>query len=471
MQGRRPGETGRIGPILYLRGHAAGRLELAVLVVTRDESRPALTTDLGSVAPERIGGRLGWHVLRYGFSVPACADAWYAIDGDRFEVNAAVDGDLRVVFVSCNGQEHGDQERPEAERNLMWRRLCAEHRDLPFNLMLQGGDQLYADEVTEAHPATGHWPRAFPRDIGEDEQQSLAETLADGFFRRYVEQLSQPEFAWFSARVPSLAMWDDHDICDGWGSLAVRKLDSAVGRTVFAAARDHFLMFQLAAAPEEVPGICLDRSGRSLTWSVALPGVTLLAPDLRSERRPHLVMGECGWQAFRRAMAAAEPGKVLLVSTVPALGPRLSLLERAMRFTPWMEKYEDDLRDQWQSRTHRTEWQAFLRSLINGHERANCSVTVVSGEIHLATRGTMATAAGDLHQLVASGSPIRRLPPPTPGPSASWRASARRRSPRTRSGCAPCPADGRSTPPSATIWCWSGPAACGPRPGSWKRRE
>jgi hypothetical protein len=296
----------------------------------------------------------------------------------------------------------------------MWRRLCDQHRQRPFNLLLHGGDQLYADEITEAHPASARWPHLFRRELDQSDLAGLSETLAGGFFGRYLQQMAQADFAWLAARVPSLAIWDDHDICDGWGSLRPHKLDSAVGRCLFAAARDHFLLFQLGAARHEVPGICLDATRRSLGWAVNLPGLTVMAPDLRSERRPGRVMGEHGWRTLREALGAATAaragGKTLLVSSVPALGPRLSLVERAMRFTPWMEKYEDDLRDQWQSYSHRAEWREFLRALAAAHATPGHSVTVLSGEIHLATRGTMATAAGPLHQLVASG--ITHPPPP-----------------------------------------------------------
>ena len=88
---------------------------------------------------------------------------------------------------------------------------------------------------------------------------------------------------------------------------------------------------------------------------------------------------------------------------VPALGPRLSWLEFAMKLTHRMEKYEDDLRDQWQSRSHRKEWRRFLEALARVHRNPSTPVTVVSGEIHLATRGTFDVPPAPLHQLVASG--------------------------------------------------------------------
>ena len=81
-----------------------------------------------------------------------------------------------------------------------------------------------------------------------------------------------------------------------------------------------------------------------------------------------------------------------------------------MKITPWMEKYEDDLRDQWQSRTHRAEWQRFLRTVADVHARDGCAVTCLSGEVHLATRATLDVPPAPIHQLVASG--IAHPPPP-----------------------------------------------------------
>lgn len=405
------GGTGRIGPLLYLRGHAPGQLELSALLVRPQGEQPgALTTEDGETEPRKLTEIVGHVAWRYTFSLPARADAWYQLEGQRYPVHADAERDLRIAYVSCDGMEHGDEDRPPEERNAMWRRLAERHQAEPFNLMLHGGDQIYADEVVEAHPASQHWPHEVPE--GEDFPCStrLDRALRDAYFRRYLFEFTQPDFEWLAARVPSLAMWDDHDICNGWGSLPPKLLDSVVGRTIFKAAREFFLLFQLCATPDDLPESCLDPTGESLTWSVRLPGVHLVAPDLRSERRPRRVMGEHGWDTLGNALSGIREGKVLLLSSVPALGPRLSLLERIMRWTPWREKYESDLTDQWQSRNHRQEWRRFLRALIEVHDRPGVSLTVLSGEIHLATRATMETGTGPLHQLIASG--IAHPPPP-----------------------------------------------------------
>src|SRR3546814_19427932 len=74
-----------------------------------------------------------------------------------------------------------------------------------------------------------------------------------------------------------------------------------------------------------------------------------------------------------------------------------------MQLNVRLENDEDDLRDQWQSRSHRAEWCRLLDLLIEVHTRGATPVPVLSGEIHLATRGALETAAGPLHPLVASG--------------------------------------------------------------------
>ncbi|MGB3165828.1 MAG: hypothetical protein WBA68_03535, partial [Alteraurantiacibacter sp.] len=118
---------------------------------------------------------------------------------------------------------------------------------------------------------------------------------------------------------------------------------------------------------------------------------------------------EESWEAFETGLKGHRE-RSFVVSSVPALGPRLSLIERAMKLTRRMENYEDDLRDQWQSYAHRDEWRRLLAALMEVHDAEGHALTVLSGEIHLAMRGTMRTATSPLHQLVASG--ISHPPPP-----------------------------------------------------------
>ncbi|WP_198585904.1 alkaline phosphatase D family protein [Pararhizobium haloflavum] len=400
------------GPMLHLRGQVSEGIALVVVLVRPAEvAPPPLNVATGPVGSTPLLMRHGVAIHQYALVLPMEAAAWYEIEGRRYTIDTRLGEDLRIAFVSCNGQEHGDRDRSPEERNVLWSRLAERHAKAPVNLILHGGDQIYADEILDVHPVTREWgeENGDPGNDAGAEITAIREALSRALLQRYLELYGQPQLAHMLAQVPSLAMWDDHDICDGWGSLPDRKLDSPVGRAVFEIARDYFLLFQLGGSPHALPSHLMDPTGAALGWHVALPDLHIVAPDLRSERRRRQIMGENGWQSLEQALKGVK-GRTLLVSSVPALGPRLSLIETLMRMTPTMEKYEDDLRDQWQSRTHRSEWRRLLRLLLETHSRPGNRVTVVSGEIHLATRATLDDPSGPLHQLVASG--ITHPPPP-----------------------------------------------------------
>jgi len=396
----------RLGPILYYRGLDGDALSLAALVLLPiGETPDALQAGGEAHAPQllrEIGRNAIW---RYDFTLSQDAGA-YSLGQETYPVQTELTGDLRIAFASCNGEEEGDLDRDQEERNRMWAHMCAEHRRAPFALLLQGGDQIYADEATQGHPLSDDWPDKVHRPANAEELEALADHLRQRFAERYVQALFGAAPAWIMARVPTLAIWDDHDICDGWGSLYRRKTHSEVGQCLFRVAREMYLLFQHAAVEADIPDLFLDKTGTSLSWQRALPGVQLLAPDLRAERGRRQVMGAYGWSATE----AMQPGRehTFLISSVPLLGPRLSLVERFMLLIPTIQKYEDDLRDQWQSRAHRAEWARMLKQVLRWRQTA--PVTVLSGEIHLATRAEMAAGEARVHQLVASGI-AHRAPP------------------------------------------------------------
>lgn len=400
------------GPVLFLDDLRDGLMHLAALFIAPGDAVPGpVETEEGTVAPVLLACYQGARVYRARFTRPADRPSDYRWNGRRHQIAGGLTGDLRIAYVSCNGEEHGDLHRDGSERNAMWARLEAEHAARPFALLLHGGDQVYADEETRAHPLSADWPERLPSDPSQRDLADLREVLRERFFARYAALYRAPEFARIAACVPSLMQWDDHDICDGWGSLPRSRSYSPVGQTLFSVAREAFLVFQQAAAGDDLPARFTDRAGLHLGWRVSVPGLRIVAPDLRSERTRRQVMGPEGWRAMEEEAARPEPGRMLLMSSVPLLGPRLSLLEMLMVAVPRMQKYEDDLRDQWQSRAHRASWKRMLRLVRDTARRERQEVTVLSGEIHVATRAVMEIGGGLLlHQLVSSGI-AHRAPP------------------------------------------------------------
>lgn len=395
-----PNITGAIGPLLYFRFHLSEGVQIAALVaraVAVDQPR-AITIGERHYDPTLIAQLAGISFWRYDLLFGP-DDTGYTFEDQFYRVNTDLSGNMRIAFVSCNGEESNDLERDGEERNAMWARLVDEHEAAPFSLMLQGGDQVYADEATKGHHLTEDWPSKAPRDASPEEIEELTSYLRERFVHRYMNILGAREYVSLAGRIPSLSVWDDHDICDGWGSLKDNRTKSAVGKALFRVAREMYLLFQHAATEADIPNIFTDKQGTSLSWWRKLPGLTIIAPDLRSERTRHDVMGKAGWRDLRAISPPA--GQIFVVSSVPLLGPRLSLAEMMMMMVPKMQKYEDDLRDQWQSRAHRAEWRDMLREMLRF--RKSGPLTIISGEIHLATRAEMGEGEDRLHQLVASG--------------------------------------------------------------------
>ncbi len=404
--------TSTIGPVLFLDDIENGVLRLSALFITApDQQPPPIEGASGTAAAMPLARYDHATVWRARFSLPGDRASSYRWNGESFRVAGDFTGDLRLAYVSCNGEEVGDMAREGSERNAMWARLRENHRRQPLALLLHGGDQVYADEVTQGHDLSHDWPARFARDPAPAALDDLRQHLRERFVERYSALYAAPEFAWLAARVPSLMQWDDHDICDGWGSLRRSRAESAVGQTLFAVARENFLIFQQAATENDLPARFADPAGQHLGWGIHAPELRILAPDFRSERTRRDIMGPGGWAMMQAEAERRMQGHTLLMSSVPLLGPRLSLLEALMVVIPRMQKYEDDLRDQWQSRAHRDEWKRILRLVRDMARRDGHDLTAVSGEIHLATRAVMDLGGGlNLHQLVASGI-AHRAPP------------------------------------------------------------
>ncbi|WP_316013395.1 alkaline phosphatase D family protein [Roseobacter sp. HKCCA0434] len=398
-----------VGPILFARNATADAVEMAVFLVCREGDVPA--------ALEAVEGEAGsWRHLTTLFEHDFFAadlrlinrpGNGYVLGGERIEVQTDLTGDVAVAYVSCNGEEDEDKDWPVEKRDALWTRLKHDHEERPFALFLHGGDQIYADDIMFSHPRITEWDEAEPEDKdGFEWTEEMATTAERHLIARYVDLYTHPDISHMLARVPSVMMWDDHDIFDGYGSHPAPKQESAVGAGLFGIAQRMFNLFQRGEAENMAPfgaGIAFDA-----------PDFSVIAPDLRSARTLKRVMNEAGWEWFEREMSKRRDGNhCIVMSSVPALGPRLSWVEFAIdTFWPGTNQYEDDLRDQWQSRAHRDAWRRFLSILVREVEQNHQPVTLVSGEIHVATRAEMKLKDGSvIHQLVSSG--ISHTPPGT----------------------------------------------------------
>jgi hypothetical protein len=326
-----------VGPILHFRGQRAGRWRLAALVAREGGEHPGPLA-LPAAAPvtaERLATRQGHGFWRYDFSLPlqereTCVP--YAIAGREWPVHLPpARGGRRLAYAACSGTDEEGNGRPvPVSRNALWRQLAAAHAHRPFHLLLHGGDQLYADTLWAAVPELGAW-RGLPwrRANAHPFTPAMAAGAERYYFERYRWLWSQPEIAPTLATIPSLMMWDDHDVFDGWGSWPDDRQRCPVFRGLMGVARAHFALFQLAARADRLPEGFADPRGGHFGFAFRAGGLGIVAPDLRSARSRARIMGEAGWRGFEAGLdALAGCAHLLVMSSVPLVNADLSAAER-----------------------------------------------------------------------------------------------------------------------------------------------
>ncbi|MFD0267965.1 alkaline phosphatase D family protein [Streptomyces sp. NPDC127106] len=125
--------------------------------------------------------------------------------------------DLRITFGSCRqavppADRHGPH-GPDALDTLAARLAAAPQERRPDVLLLLG-DQVYADQLSRE---TRQWIAAR-RDLRDAPGAQVADY--EEYTRLYYESWLDPEIRWLLSTVPSLQMFDDHDVVDDWNTSA-----------------------------------------------------------------------------------------------------------------------------------------------------------------------------------------------------------------------------------------------------------
>ncbi|MBA4864262.1 alkaline phosphatase family protein [Streptomyces sp. PSKA54] len=129
--------------------------------------------------------------------------------------SAAEASPLRVSFGSCRWAaapaDEKDPVGPDALDTLAARLAADPAAERPDVLLLLG-DQVYADETSQA---TRRW-LAARRDLREPPGTEVADY--EEYTHLYYESWLDPEMRWLLSTVPSLMIFDDHDVIDDWNT-------------------------------------------------------------------------------------------------------------------------------------------------------------------------------------------------------------------------------------------------------------
>ena len=415
-----------VGPILYFRGvgslgesgrgEGTDRWRLSVLFVFEGVTEPDDLMVEGvslPVPPRHVFVWRNKHIWRYVFQVPRAnhdRQIGYGFPGRATQWKATIPGQntrLRLAYTNGNGihDEYGASVLKNGTDG-MWPQLLKLHAENPYHILIQGGDQIHADNLWKECTALAQWwSEPEPARFNMPFSRAMADQAMDYFFNAYCTTLAKPEYAKAMASIPSVMMWDDHDIFDGWGSRPEAEHQCQVYRGLFAVARRQFSLFQMGAAIRD-PMECVWGAGiGTFTQGFRIGEIGMLVLDLRSERTRTEVLGEGSWKELPGWLAKFHGCRHLVVSAaVPPAFVGLGWLEKAVRTLHGAGGHaEDDLRDQWRSPAHRDEWLKLLRTLADFSLRYRCRVTLLSGEVHLGAAAVIRGGGVEMWQLITAG--------------------------------------------------------------------
>ncbi|WXH29615.1 hypothetical protein WA016_03574 [Myxococcus stipitatus] len=317
----------------------------------------------------------------------------------------------RAAFFSCNGASDAKtwgavmrMKRPFG----CWMDMLAQHEEPTeggFELLMGGGDQVYADPLLDHEPMVEFRKRELEQKLNADfgPPKGFHEVMLARYVELYCERWSgSVGIAPMLARVPGLFTWDDHDIFDGWGSheglQACEWFES-----LYSAAALAFEAFQLGALRGGDTPTRRKPCDMHYLQTCHFVGdecdVDVVALDLRSGRTyrkqtngrmGHEVMSHGQWatlDAWRLAHAkdaGLKPRHVILLSSIPLVHLRFGSMVESMSGGT---ELHDDMLDQWESVAHRGERIRLMVDLLQLAKASCCAVTVVSGDVHVGARG------------------------------------------------------------------------------------
>lgn len=412
-----------MGPVLGFRGVKEDAWSVCAIYAS---DKPAdLSWSCGTLG-EKLKGRVlkslnGVDVSLYEWSIPMTAKVQtvkYKVgNGDEWQFKVPAQGPLpRIAYASCNGFSDPKLAKNTAHPEERWESLVKQHRKNPFHLLLMGGDQLYADGMWREIPALRDWlDLPLAKRVKVPATPALKKELESFYFELYLKNWSYPMMAQAFAQIPSVMMWDDHDIFDGWGSYPENGPGAGCHyyKAIFEQANAAFRVFQLKIGSGEKPAAHAGGDDYSAFHDLGQLGIAV--PDLRSARTPDQVMSRASADAFFKALdnwkpSPEKPSHLLVLSSIPVVYPSFRAIETVLGWLPGRQEIEDDLKDHWSSPPHQGERQRLIMRLLTLAEEKRVRVTILSGDVHVAALGVIESSRsiqGDnsqvINQLISSG--------------------------------------------------------------------
>ena len=321
----------------------------------------------------------------------------------------------KFAYASCNGFSSPDLLAKTDEPYLLWDKLIDQHNNEPFSILIMGGDQVYADELWSKVKELEEWSRLNMNDKMKRKATKAMIRNLDTFYESlYLKKWSDEQMSLCLATIPTVMMWDDHDIFDGWGSYPQELLDCDVYQNIFKTAKKYFEIFQIRSLKNQT---LLTKDRTHFSFALKFRNYHILGLDNRTQRSIYQVMGNDQWKDLNTYLDENILNDNLLVlSAVPVVYRDFSLTENLVDFTSWQEELTDDLKDHWRAKEHQGErMRLIMRLFMNIEKRKvskrNTRTVILSGDVHVGSLGVINDHKNQnkIHQVVSSG--IVHTPP------------------------------------------------------------
>ncbi len=364
--------------------------------------------------------------IRYSFTTESDSDTDQKYKDIPIHIPQKDIASIRMAFASCNGFSTRKGTQKIDDINERWKNLKRIHEENGgYQLLMLGGDQIYADSIWDVVPSIKEWSELNKEDRQAYKPSSQMRKEIDDFYFYLYKSAWQKESAEIMGRIPTLMMWDDHDIFDGWGSYPEEQQNCEVYNEIFKIARKYFGIFQLRQSAESLtqwtqskPFIC----NKQFTFGHLLGKTALLILDTRSERSWDEVISNQSWKEIFDWLNDIKKSSIkhlLVVTGVPVSYVDFNSVENTLDWIPGQQELEDDLRDHWRHEDHNQERLRLIHRLLRFANDKLCRVTIVSGDVHVGALGVIESTRGGntgsptniINQLISSA--IVHPPPPT----------------------------------------------------------
>jgi phosphodiesterase/alkaline phosphatase D-like protein len=321
----------------------------------------------------------------------------------------AINEKVKFAYASCNGFSSPDLLAKINEPYKLWEDIISIHKNDSFSALIMGGDQVYADELWSKVAELEEWSKLKMNiKIKRKATKGMIKHLNEFYEKLYIRRWSDKNMSLALASIPTLMMWDDHDIFDGWGSYPKELQECDVYKGIFQVAKKYYEIFQVRSIKNSTL-INKDRSHYS--FALKFRNFHILALDNRTQRSIEQVMSSTQWKDINNYLDThILTDNVLVLSAVPVVYRDFSCTENLVDFTSWQEELTDDLKDHWRAKEHQGERMRLIMRLFMNIKKRKCEnkntrTVILSGDVHVGALGVINDHENNdkIHQIVSSG--------------------------------------------------------------------